>query len=47
MLLDILWTTEERRDSSIMENIHVSRVHNSLKCRENVSKQTNPLQADN
>jgi len=38
---DILWTTKERTDGSTEETIHVSRVHSSLKCHRNVSKQTN------
>jgi len=29
---DILWTIKERTDSSIVETIHMSRVHSSLKC---------------
>jgi len=29
-----------------METIHVWRVHKSLKCHRNVTKQTNPLQVD-
>jgi len=40
----VLWTTKER---SIMETIHVSRVHDTLKCHRNVTKQINPLQVDN
>jgi hypothetical protein len=47
MLLDILWNTKERTDSTTVETICVSRVHNSLKCNRNVTKQTNPLQVDN
>jgi hypothetical protein len=38
---DVLWTIKERRDSSTVETIHVSRVH------KNVTKQTNPLKGDN
>jgi len=30
-----------------MKTIHVSRVHDSLKCPRNATKQTNPLQVDN
>jgi hypothetical protein len=44
---DILLTTKERTDSSIMEIVHVSRVHDFLKCHRKVMKQTNPLQVDN
>jgi len=35
---DILWTTKERTDSSIVETTHVSRVPNSLTCHKNVTK---------
>jgi hypothetical protein len=44
---DFFWTTEKRTDSSIVETIHVSRVHDSLKCPRNVTEQTNPLKVDN
>jgi hypothetical protein len=47
MVLEILWTTKERTDDSIMETIHMSRVHDSLKCYRNVTKQINPSQVDN
>jgi len=40
---EVLWTTKEGTDSSIVETIHVSRIHNSLKCYRNVIKQTYPL----
>jgi len=43
---DVLWTTKVRTDNSIVETVHVSRVHNSLKCHRNVTKQINPLQVD-
>jgi hypothetical protein len=43
---DVLWVTKERTDSSIIEVIHPSRVHNSLTYHRNGSKQTNPLQVD-
>jgi len=35
---DILLTTKERTDSSIMEIVHVSRVHDFLKCHRKVMK---------
>jgi hypothetical protein len=38
---------KEGTDSNIMETIHVSRVHDSLKCHRNVIKEMNPLQVDN
>jgi hypothetical protein len=44
---DVLWTAKERTKSSIVETMHVSRVHDSLKCYRKVNKQTNPLQVDN
>jgi hypothetical protein len=44
---DNLWTTKKGTDSSIVETTHVSRVHDSLKCHRNVTKQTNTLQMDN
>jgi hypothetical protein len=47
MLLDVLWTNKGRTDSSTVETIQVSRVHNSLKCHVNVTEQTNPLHVDN
>jgi len=57
MLLDILSNfyflcikkerKKEGTDSNIMETIHVSRVHDSLKCHRNVIKEMNPLQVDN
>jgi len=34
-------------DSNIMETIHVSRVHDSLKCHRNIIKQINPLKVNN
>jgi len=43
---DVFWTTKERTGNSIVESIRVSRVHDSLKCHRNVTKQTNPLQLD-
>jgi hypothetical protein len=43
---DVLWTTKERTDSSIVEIIHVSGVNDSLKSHR-VTKQTNPWQVDN
>jgi len=40
---DVLWTMKEWKNSSIVETVHVSRVHNSLKSHRNVTKQTNPI----
>jgi hypothetical protein len=38
---------QEGTDSSTVETINVSRVHDSLKCHRNVTKQTNTLQVNN
>jgi len=43
---EILRTTKERRESSIMEIVHV-KSSQFLKCHRNATKQTNPLQVDN
>jgi hypothetical protein len=44
---EVLWTSKERNGGSRDETIHVSRVHDSLKCHRNVSKQTIPIKVDN
>jgi hypothetical protein len=37
----------KKEQTTALRKLHVSRVHNSLKCHRNVTKQTNPLQVDN
>jgi hypothetical protein len=44
---DILWTTKERTDSSIVETIHVLKSSQFLKHHRKVPKQMNPLQVNN
>jgi len=43
----LMFCDYKRNDSSNVKTIHTSRLHDSVKCYRNVTKQTNPLQVEN